>query len=71
MIQFKIDKNVPITRRAKWPFQEMEVGDSFAVPSTVPKNTVYSYVSVMTKRLNKRFIARLQADDSVRVWRVE
>lgn len=84
---FKIEKNIPIpedvTRRGKFPFLEMEVGDSFVVPESEagwrqfhqPRagwtSIVHTLASRYGKRLGRRFTCRKLPDRSVRVWRVE
>ena len=67
-----IEKGIPVPtngRRAKWPWKDMEIGDSFLIPDAKQKN-VQPMASIAGSRLSRRFIAR-QADGGVRVWRVE
>lgn len=85
---FKIEKDVPLPQGAgrgwrKYPFCDMEVGDSFLVPRdevklrSVGSNgrlgaaTIYTAASQYGRRLGRRFTARKLPDGSVRVWRVE
>jgi hypothetical protein len=66
-----IEKGIPVptdARRAKWPWKDMDVGDSFLMPDAKQKN-VQPMTSIAGSRLNRRFIAR-QVDGGVRVWRV-
>ena len=73
---FMIEKNVPLPEqniRWKYPFDQMEVGDSFFVP-----NKESTQMSALCKRASKRLEARFvtakaEAGDAkgVRVWRVE
>lgn len=75
-MSFKIEKNVPLPEknvRWKYPFDELEVGDSFFVAN---KDT--TQLSALCKRagtrLNTRFVtAKATSGDAtgVRVWRVE
>lgn len=67
----RIDKNIPIPRsRGKYPFREMEVGDSFLCPKGSEK-TIYSAAGQATTRIKgRRFIVR-KTEDGFRVWRVE
>ena len=75
----KIDKHVPLPgMRAVYPFSEMEVGDSFAVPIS-KKNTrqiIYSSGSYYKKRYNSAFGIKTKTVtengvDVFRVWRVK
>jgi len=75
MTTIKIEKDVPIhgggnagnRNPEKYPFREMEVGDSFFIAEN-PK-AVQSSAYVAGKRLGRRFITRREGD-GVRVWRV-
>lgn len=72
----KIDKNVPIpkatTRQYKYPYEHMEVGDSFFIASK--KQFTASIRSYEKKMLQKgvvvKFITRLEGKGQ-RCWRVE
>ena len=62
----KIDKNVPIPLRAKkYPWHELNIGDSFAVPITL-KSAIYQSNKLYKP---KKFICR-QEDNHWRVWRI-
>ena len=69
---YKIENDVKIpeltqSRKRKYPFSQMEVGQSFKVVGKNPS----SAVSQQNKRYpEKRFIVRREGDD-YRVWRVE
>ena len=79
----KIDKGLEMpTRRKKYPFEKLEVGDSFlAVTSEKSAKTktaggfVYTYASIAGKKLREtrndstKFTVSKQGDD-FRVWRV-
>lgn len=75
-MSFVIEKDVPLPEknvRWKYPFDQMEVGDSFFV---VNKDT--TQMSALCKRAGKRLGARFvtakaeRGDESgVRVWRME
>lgn len=75
-MSFEIEKNVPMPEkhvRWKYPFDQMEVGDSFFV---VNKDT--TQMSALCKRAGKRLTARFTtakaergAEVGVRVWRME
>ncbi len=75
---FEIDKNVPLPARGtstggkKYPFERMEVGDSFFVPWTQgSKNSVNSSAYWAKKRYGFGFTTRTDNDyGGIRVWRV-
>ena len=66
MSEVTIDKNVPIPSegRSKYPWREMEVGDSF----TISKLSI-SMGAVNDRYKPKKFIAR-KSGDEYRVWRI-
>lgn len=74
--KFKIEKNIPLKhgRSRKYPFGDMEVGDSFLVNiKNDPKNdrhNLSSTASYFGIRNNKKFSVRKDGD-GFRVWRVE
>lgn len=65
----KVEKNIPVPR--KYPFAEMQVGDSFEVPEGTKRTTV----NVAAKRYgmmhNMKFTVRLTPERKLRCWRVE
>lgn len=74
METIKIEKNMAkpaIVRRSKYPFQSMEIGDSFATPNRSAISSAYIY----GKRKSKKFIMRSSKteDDKIeyRIWRTE
>ena len=74
----KIEKGVPvpknITRKAKYPFREMEVGDSFFITDKVDAERTRKKVSAAATMFcqNKDYKFKTQTFDSgVRIWRVE
>lgn len=73
--EFKIEKGVPIItgRRAntggKYPFEKLEIGDSFLVPNKTT-NTFGSFLSYWSRRLKRKFISR-KVEGGVRVWRIK
>jgi hypothetical protein len=74
-MDFKIDKSVPIpektVRRAKYPFKNMEEGDSFFVPLPDGKSPsgVYASISTAKNRL-KINLTTAREDGGIRVWRI-
>lgn len=84
-IRYTVDRNIPIPgnpkichinkpkKKNKYPFDEMDIGDSFFVPfeEDVPNKSILNRVrNAMTAEYAKdfKFIAR-QMNDGVRVWR--
>jgi len=79
---FKIEKNIPIPKICRpgrnfiYPFNEMEVGDSFFVPLNGEKKTAVqaSIVNSAARRKEpggKRFTTRYMAEeDGIRCWRI-
>lgn len=71
-MEYKIDKNVAMPPRAgktgKYPFKEMEVGDSVLIDKKItslsPTYTAYG------RRHNKKFVGVTEGTGT-RVWRVE
>ncbi|MXO67764.1 hypothetical protein GRI72_02815 [Altererythrobacter marinus] len=77
MADFKIEKGIemPASHRAmrRYPFADMEVGDSFAVPVNDGEDdmTVRSAAWDYGRRHGMKFTGRLLRDEGVlRVWRV-
>ena len=69
MSHLPIDKGIPMPKR--YPFAEMDVGDSFAVPATIHRTTV----SIAAKRFGDKhgvkFATRKLPDGTLRCWRVQ
>lgn len=69
----KIDKNITppkgIGKIGRFPFREMKVGDSFAVPKDEKPNNVRSLASLMGNKMNARFSVR-QYKGGYRCWRI-
>ena len=71
-VQIVIEKNVPAPanpRRRKYPFAEMEVGDSFFAPNIKISSVTYSFA----RHPGKKFTARTVTENGVkgfRVWRI-
>jgi len=84
MSEFKIEKNVPIPARRgggppnKYPWRDMEVGDSFFVPANgKSRNALMRALTSSTQskslaRDGLKFTARTDAEaNGVRVWRIK
>ena len=65
----KVEKNVPIPNR--YPFGEMEVGDSFAVPPSTSRNNVAASASRYGDKHKMKFTVRKYKDGAYRCWRIE
>jgi hypothetical protein len=82
-MQFKIAKSKPIPTRpsktgrpAKYPFEKMEVGNSFFIPDLKKRHTIYSCLKTYNINHNKRIqILTRQVEEKnvlgVRVWRIK
>ncbi|MCB0654464.1 MAG: hypothetical protein KDC85_24505 [Saprospiraceae bacterium] len=69
MCEYKIEKNVPVPKRPgrnkKYPFDEMDIGDSVVVPAK-GQASAYNYA-----RIHKvKFRCVRQEDGQFRIWRV-
>ena len=68
---YKIEKNIPIPfssgqgRFPKYPFAQMQVGDSVLIPLN-SRSAAYSWA----KLHDRRFTCRPEGTKSVRVWRI-
>jgi hypothetical protein len=69
MTQPPIDKGIPIPNR--FPFEQMEVGDSFAVPDGLNRTTVSVADNRYCKKNDREYITRTIPDKTVRCWRTK
>jgi len=76
----KIEKNIPLPpnkRAQKWPWHQMDVGDSFFAPGycTNPKKGKLLSIQIGKKLVPNSFWVKRSAEENgiagVRVWRVE
>lgn len=69
---FKVEKNIPIIPilKSKYPFNDMEVGDSFLVKELKKYKVISSSCWHWGKKLKMKFITRA-TKDGVRVWRTK
>ena len=64
---FKIEKNIPLTSPTiKYPFGDLEVGDSFFCDDFHVKNAAHSYA-----RGRDMTVAVRKENDGFRVWRTK
>jgi hypothetical protein len=64
----KIDKDVPLI--GKYPFENMQVGDSFLLPETIKRTSVAVAAMRYGRNNNKKFTVR-KTKDGFRCWRTE
>ena len=79
MIKFEISKTVAMPHmeshkpgpNPKYPFHEMEVGDSFFITAEQFPNRVREAAKQHGRKYGKRFVLRTNKEDgSARIWRV-
>lgn len=73
--EFKIEKDVPVAlsvmgRPSRYPFTDMEPGDSILVPAEHEKQAGWSAAKYAAYH-GKTFASRKQSDGSRRIWRLE
>ena len=64
----RVDKNIPLPHR--YPFAEMDVGDSFEVPAHVKRTAVNVSAKRYGQARGMKFTVRLTPDRKLRCWRV-
>ena len=76
---YKIEKNIPIpitNCRNKYPFNEMNIKDSFLVEDLLKAKSIRSIINNLHSKNKKqgrsspKFITR-KVSDGLRVWRIE
>jgi hypothetical protein len=81
MSNIKVDKDMPIPeppkkdkggRKEKYPWSQMDIGDSFLFPASTKTNTAYTAARTAGLKFtpNRTFIMR-QIGDRFRCWRVK
>jgi hypothetical protein len=71
-IDYKIDKNIPtpIQRYCKYPFKDMEVGDSFFVDSK--SNNMLSVAKYFAKQRKLDWVFTVRKENGgTRIWRIK
>ena len=63
-----IDKGIPLPKR--YPFDQMEVGDSFAVPEGINRTRVSVAAMRYGRDHGMKFTVRQMPDRSLRCWRI-
>lgn len=69
MSHIRVDKGIPLPKR--YPFEHMEIGDSFALPPGIPRTTVSIAAMRYGRDRDMKFTIRLMPDRSYRCWRVK
>jgi len=71
-MNFVIEKNVPIPPpgQTKYPWAEMEVGDSFLVPADKGNSAKTAASHFIRRNPGKKFLSRAEGDE-LRIWRVK
>ena len=67
-IKKNMSEHIP-TNRKKYPFSDMEIGDSFLAVD-ISMNTVSPSCVKYGKALNMKFSVRHEGENSSRVWRI-
>lgn len=72
---FEIESDIPVpaTRMRKartYPFADMEIGDSFAIPADVPHNRVRIAGYQFGRRHNRKYTVQRVNGERYRCWRV-
>ena len=65
----KVEKQIPLP--SKFPFGQMEVGDSFAVPPEIKRSTVNVAAKRYGDKHGMQFTVRRMPDHSLRCWRIK
>ena len=69
----KIDKDIPVpksTRARKWPFIEMDIGDSVFFAEEQVNGKAYRAAMSVGRRQHRKYVARRE-DQGLRIWRSE
>lgn len=73
---YEIEKGIPIPEKAhancKYPWDKMEVGDSFVVPRNVkPRqhDKLRCYASGVGKKRGQTFYVKPEGENGFRIWR--
>lgn len=75
MAMYKVDKGIPLPKpqysgkRTRYPFEIMEVGDSFFAPQDVLRQTLDSGIQQAQRKLGFKFALR-RVKGGHRIWRV-
>lgn len=70
LAQWRKHKNGGNAGPRLFPFDEMEVGDSFSIPSSRTAKQVREGASLYGRRYGKKFIVTYDNDLKLRCWRI-
>jgi hypothetical protein len=65
-----IDSGIPAPERASYPYDSLQVGDSFLFPVS-KRGSVQSRVNRMKREQGKEFTVKKMDKDTCRVWRIK
>ena len=70
---YEIEKNIPTVRAYKYPFRDMEIGDSFLVPCVDDRAAKIdrSKISGAAWYLRPKKFSTRRVEGGIRVWRVK
>ena len=73
---YKIEKNIPMPSKLKYPIDALEVGDSFIISDTYSKKIMQrlsGYISAWRKKHDpsKMFITQKTENNKIRIWRLK
>lgn len=72
---YKIEKNVPTPRtvtKTRYPFAEMEIGDSFLIKTAEENDKVRNAAMMYRIRNSPKFIVTIQrVENGWRLWRID
>lgn len=72
MSNYEIEKDVPMIKKRKYPFDEMEVGESFLEPDFRKYHSINTQARTAQRRSgNKKRFTVFNTEDGVRTWRVK
>jgi hypothetical protein len=68
-----IEKGVPVPDTphfAKYPWPDMEIGDSFVFPESLKRSTPYNLARTAGIRYGVKFVVKQRDGGPVRCWRI-
>ncbi len=68
MVDFKIERGIAVPTKSKYPFADMEVGDSFMFNG--PRVRIAAAAHTARRKFNRKFIVRAYGS-GFRVWRTK
>lgn len=75
-MNYPVEKGIPLPPKSKtgprtrYPFEEMQVGDSFLVPDGKAKNRALAIAMTRAGKMLGTQYTQRQVSDGVRVWRI-